>query len=134
MKGTAMKDLVRLDIPLLLPEVKDVADRCIGRLTNELRGRAGVRDAHVVASHDDTPAQLCIHYDPDFLSLQRVREIAKGTGAALTEKYQHIHWTVDGLTHARKARTVADRLRNLPGVIEVEASAAGIRGERGGNQ
>ena len=125
MKGTAMKDLVRLNIPLLLPEVKDAADRCIGRLTNELRGRAGVRDAHVVASHDDTPAQLCIHYDPDFLSLERVREIAKGAGTALTEKYQHIHWTVDGLTHARKARTVADRLRNLPGIIEVEASAAG---------
>ncbi len=120
-----MTDQVRLDIPLLLPEIKDEADRCIGRLTTELHGRQGVQEAHIVAGHDDTPAQLCIHYDPDILSLERVREIAKGAGAALTEKYQHIHWSVDGLTHARKARTVADRLRNLPGIIEVEASAIG---------
>src|SRR3546814_20997779 len=34
-------------------------------------------------------------------------------------------WTVEGLTHTRKARTVADRLHHLPGVIEAEASAAG---------
>src|SRR3546814_2001033 len=87
-----MKDQVRLDIPLLLPEIKDEADRCIGRLTIELQGRTGVQEAHVVASHDDTPAQLCIHYDPTILSLERVREIANGAGAALTEKYQHIQW------------------------------------------
>ena len=120
-----MTDQVRLDIPLLLPEVKDEADRCIDRLTIELRGRTGIQEAHVVASHDDTPAQLCIHYDPAILSLERVREIAKGAGAALTEKYQHIHWSVDGLTHARKARTVAGRLRKMPGIVEAEASAAG---------
>jgi len=119
-----MKDQVRLDIPLLLPEVEDEADRCIGRLTTELQGRQGVLEAHVVAGHDDAPAQLCIHYDPGILSLERVREIAQGAGAMLTEKYQHIHWSVDGLTHARKARTVADRLRKLPGIIEAEASAA----------
>ncbi len=120
-----MKDQVRLDIPLLLPEIKDEADRCIGRLTIELQGRTGVQEAHVVASHDDTPAQLCIHYDPTILSLERVREIANGAGAALTEKYQHIQWSVDGLTHARKARTVADRLRKMPGIVEAEASAVG---------
>src|SRR3546814_695836 len=124
-RTAAMKDQVRLDIPLLLPEIKDEADRCIGRLTIELQGRTGVQEAHVVASHDDTPAQLCIHYDPTILSLERVREIANGAGAALTEKYQHIQWSVDGLTHARKARTVADRLRKMPGIVEAEASAVG---------
>src|SRR3546814_16769568 len=54
-----------------------------------------------------------------------VREIARGAGTALTAKYQHIHWTVEGLTHTRKARTVANRLRHLPGVIDAEAHAAG---------
>src|SRR3546814_16062182 len=91
-----MKDQVRLDIPLLLPDVRDEADRCVARLTTELRGREGVQDAHVVAARGDRPAQLCIHYDPDSLSLERVREIARGAGTALTEKYQHIHWAVEG--------------------------------------
>src|SRR3546814_1902311 len=51
--------------------------------------------------------------------------MANGAGSALTEKYQHIQWSVDGLTHARKARTVADRLRKMPGIVEDEASAVG---------
>src|SRR3546814_18232051 len=51
-RTAAMKDQVRLDIPLLLPEIKDEADRCIGRLTIELQGRTGVQEAHDVASHD----------------------------------------------------------------------------------
>src|SRR3546814_2934631 len=78
-----------------------------------------------VCSSDLTPAQLCSHDDPTILSLERVREIANGAGAALTEKYQHIQWSVDGLTHARKARTVADQLRKMPGIVEAEASAVG---------
>ncbi|MBX9643723.1 heavy metal translocating P-type ATPase [Sphingobium fuliginis] len=123
-----MKDQVRLDIPLLLPEVRDEADRCVGRLTAELRGRQGIKRAHIVAAKGEFPAQLCIHYDPDLLPLERVREIAKGAGATLAEKYQHIHWSVDGLSHARKARTVADRLRKLPGIVEAEASAVGAIG------
>src|SRR3546814_11097697 len=44
-RTAAMKDQVRLDIPLLLPEIKDEADRCIGRLTIELQGRTGVQEA-----------------------------------------------------------------------------------------
>src|SRR3546814_19404535 len=120
-----MKDQVRLDIPLLLPEIKDEADRCIGRLTIELQGRTGVQEAHVVASHDDTPAQLCIHYDPTILSLERVREIANGAGAALTEKYQHNQWSVDGLTHARKAPTVAAWLPTIPGTAQAGARPGG---------
>src|SRR3546814_9633094 len=80
-----MKDQVRLDIPLLLPDVRDEADRCVARLTTELRGREGVQDAHVVAARGDRPAQLCIHYDPDSLSLERVREIARGAGTRSEE-------------------------------------------------
>src|SRR3546814_6128271 len=73
----------------------------------------------------DWSSDVCSSDLPTILSLERVREIANGAGAALTEKYQHIQWSVDGLTHARKARTVADRLRKMPGIVEAEASAVG---------
>src|SRR3546814_17920404 len=119
-----MKDQVRLDIPLLLPDVRDEADRCVARLTTELRGREGVQDAHVVAARGDRPAQLCIHYDPDSLSLERVRDIARGAGTALTDKYQNIHWTVAGLTQTLKAITLPDRLRHFPGGYASEACPA----------
>ena len=122
-----MTETVRLDIELLLPEVADEADRCIDRLSGELQGRPGVEKAHVVAAQGDAPAQLCIHYDPDIIPLDRVRQLARSAGAALTEQYQHLLWTdVEGLGHTRRARTVSDRLRQLPGVVEAEASAAGV--------
>ncbi len=122
-----MKDTIRLDIPLLLPEVPDEADRCVARLSDELQGRDGIEKAHVIPASGDAPAQLCIHYNPDIVPLERVRQIARSAGAALTEQYRHILWTdVEGLGHARRARTVSDRLRQLPGVIEAEASVGGV--------
>ncbi|MGB3318033.1 MAG: heavy metal translocating P-type ATPase [Sphingopyxis granuli] len=120
-----MKDHLRLDIPLLLPDVPDEADQCLDRLTSDLKGRQGIDEAHIIAANADNPAQLCIHYDPDVLPLERVRQVARSAGASLTEQYQHLLWSVDGLGHPRRARTVSDRLRQLPGVVESEASAAG---------
>ncbi len=34
-------------------------------------------------------------------------------------------WEADGLGHQRRARTVTERLRQQPGVVEAEANATG---------
>ncbi|WP_447954388.1 heavy metal translocating P-type ATPase [Sphingopyxis chilensis] len=120
-----MTEKVRLDIPLLLPDVKDEADACVERLTSELQGREGMSEVHIVPASGNGNAQLCIHYDPDLLPLAHVRQLATSAGAAITDRYGHIRWDVDGLLHERRARTVGDQLRRLPGVIETEASAVG---------
>jgi len=121
-----MSDQLRLDIPLLLPEVADTADRCVARLMSELEGREGVDKVHVVRSSDASPPQLCIHYRPDILPLERVRQLARSAGAELTGQYQHLFWDdLEGVGHARRARTIGLRLREMPGVIEAEVGAAG---------
>ena len=79
-------------------------------------------DHHIVPASGNGNAQLCIHYDPDLLPLAHVRQLATSAGAAITDRYGHIRWDVDGLLHERRARTVGDQLRRLPGVIEAEAS------------
>lgn len=120
-----MSDKLRLDIPILLPEVDDAADACVARLISEMRGRQGIEQVHVAPASDGEPAQLCIHYDAEVLPLPRIRELVSGAGARIAERYGHAVWQLD-IPHARRARTVAERLRTLPGVIEAEASAAGI--------
>ena len=45
-----MNDPLRIDLPLLLPDVTDVADRCVERLLSELRGREGVQKVHALAA------------------------------------------------------------------------------------
>jgi Zn2+/Cd2+-exporting ATPase len=121
-----MSAKLRLDIPVILPEVPDAADACVGRLMGELTGRPGIEQVHVVKGEAlDTPAQLCVHYDPDTLSLARINDIVAGAGAKLTEAFGHLAWNVDGIGHQRKARSVSQQLMRVKGVLEVEASAAG---------
>ena len=112
-----MTETFRLDLPLLLPEIPDESDACIGRLTEMLGARPGIGTAHVVAAAGGAPAQLCVHYDPDILSLARIREIVRAAGAAISDRYGHILWEVAGIGHARRARTIAESLRALTGVI-----------------
>jgi len=117
---------LRLDIPTLLPGVPDADDACVARLTSEIQSREGVEAVHVAAGGPDEPAQLCIHYDPETVPLPRIRELVASAGARITDRFGHVLWQVEGIGHQRRARTVADRLRAVAGVLEAEASAAGL--------
>ncbi len=117
---------LRLDIAIVVPGVPDAADACVLRLTSELEGRDGIEAAHVAQSSNGETAQLCVHYDPDVLSLARIREVVASTGARITDRFGHAMLEIDGVIHQRRARTVADRLRATPGVLEAEANAAGL--------
>ena len=120
-----MAEKLKIEIPLVLPEVTDAADACVQRLVAELKGQQGVTDAHV-APPSEGPALLCIHYDPDILPLSRIRELAEAAGAEITQKFGHILWQMGGPLHPRRARTIAESLRQLPGVLEANANGAGV--------
>ena len=120
-----MAETFRLDLPLLLPDVPDVRDACVHRLTDDLAATEGVERAHVLPAQNGEPAQVCIHYDPDLLALPRIRRIAERAGIHITERYGHVVWEADGLGHQRRARTVTEALKKLDGVVEAEANATG---------
>lgn len=116
---------LQLDIPILLPEVTDEADACISRLVEELRAKSGIDRVHVRTAGKGAPAKLCIHYDPDIQPLARIRELAEAAGARISQRFGHVRLDVEGIQHERRARTVSDTLRQIPGVLEAQASAAG---------
>ena len=76
-----MTEKLRLDIPLVLPDVSHAADACVARLMDELNGRDGIEQVHVTGLQDGGPAQLCVHFDADVLSLRRIRELIVSAGA-----------------------------------------------------
>ena len=121
-----MTETLRIDLQILLPQVPDEADACVRRLIDDLDGRNGIGQVHIRPGSKSEPAQLCVHYDPDVVPLARIREVVESAGAAISERYGHALWEVDGIGHQRRARTVAERLRSLPGVLEADASAAGM--------
>ena len=116
---------LRLDLPVLLPDVPDARDACVARLTDELAATPGVEKAHVLPAENGQPARVCIHYDPARLALPRIRRTAERAGARITGRYGHVVWPVEGLGHQRRARTVARRVQQIAGVVEAEANAAG---------
>ena len=91
-----MSEKLQLDLPILLPEVPDVRDACVRRLTGSMEAQDGVERAHVLDATDGEPAKLCIHYDPDALPLPRIRQLALQQGARLTDHYGHVLWEVIG--------------------------------------
>ena len=120
-----MTKKLQLDIPLILPGVDDASDGCVARLIAELTGRAGLEQVHVVKQQVPGLAKLCIHYDPELLSLSRVRELVQAAGVGIAARFGHAVWQVPNIGHARRARGIGDQLRALPGVLEAEASASG---------
>lgn len=115
---------LRLDLPLLLPDIPDAQDACVIRLQERMTGRPGVAQAHVVGVEEGKP-QLCVHYDPEVISVARLRELVISSGIEITDRYAHFVGTVPGPLHARAAERIASQLRALTGVIEAEVSAAG---------
>ena len=97
---------VRIELPLLLPEIPDARDACVRRLQELLTLRRGITRTHVV-DDGDTPS-LCLHYDPATTNVARIRDLAEAGGARLTEQFGHVLWPVTGIGHARKARAVAE--------------------------
>lgn len=120
-----MSDSYQLDLPVLLPDVPDERDDCVERLIEGLEAREGFERAHVIESSDGEPARLCIHYEPEVLSLTRIRQISERAGAHLTDRFGHALWDVEGINHPRRARAVTERLKRLDGVVEAEATASG---------
>jgi Cd2+/Zn2+-exporting ATPase len=115
---------VRLELPLILPEVDDAHDPCIGRLVSLLTGRPGVEHVHVKTEEGSSPL-LCLHYDPSVITVSRLRELVSAVGAQLSEKFAHYVGCAPTPLHSRSARLFSQRLRQVPGVLEAEVSASG---------
>lgn len=117
-------DKSKFDIPLVLPEVHDGADRCVERLLAVLKARAGVDDAHIDKSNGDTLV-LCVHFNRGTLSLPQVRSIVEAAGADISARFGHMVWQLSQTFSARQANRISDQLAKIPGVLEAGVSPAG---------
>ncbi|MEQ9290016.1 MAG: heavy metal translocating P-type ATPase [Cyclobacteriaceae bacterium] len=117
---------LQIKIPVILPEVPDKKDTCVERLIQELQAKEGIEKVHVADAKEDSTPQLCFHYDPDIISIDRIQSLAELTGAVLTEKYGHLLIEVDGIRHTRHARNIERNLRNKAGILEASVSGSGM--------
>lgn len=116
---------VELSLPVLVPQVGEACDRCLERLESALQHYKGILRAHVEV--DKTPPQLCIHYDPNLVSLSAVERIAEQAGSAFSERYRHEQIPFAHMDVADAATTLTEQLTKLPGMLHAQVNyAAGL--------
>src|SRR6476469_10655608 len=94
----------RIDLDILLPEVPNERDECVDRIIRSLEYKRGIDKVHVVPEDGNKKAQLCFHYDPAVISINKIEQLAESAGAELTEHYGHLLIDVSGIRHPRHAR------------------------------
>ncbi|MHB9022385.1 MAG: heavy metal translocating P-type ATPase [Halothiobacillus sp.] len=119
-----MAEKLKLDLSLVLPDVTDERDACIGRLTRLLQAE-GLEKVHMV--REDGSTRLCLHYDPQQFSVSRVRELAQATGAKLGNHYRHESLRIDGMDCPTCATVIEHALQRMDGVLEASVSYAAER-------
>jgi len=119
-----MTNTLKLDLPLLLPDMED-GDACASLLTEELSHTRGVAKAHIV--RENGTARLCLHYDPNLVSLSKIERLARDAGARVTDRYRHEALPLDRIFAADAADTLTQALEALPGMLHARANyAAGV--------
>ena len=129
---------VRLDIPLVLPGIADDQDECVARLVTMLEGRNGIERVHVahgseesahdVGKHPDgapqTDAALCLHYDPERISLAHITDIATQSGATIIRQYAHDVVPIRAKGAEDAGARIEDLVRAIPGVTSATVNLA----------
>jgi Zn2+/Cd2+-exporting ATPase len=86
---------------------------------------AGIEDAYLLDSDDGTVGQICIHYDPQKISIDQVRKLARGAGAELEHRFGHLVFPIEPM-HARQSRAIQSRVEKIAGVLQVGTSPTGV--------
>ena len=119
-----MPTKLELELSTLLPDGHGDGDGCMDRLSEALARTPGIDEAHIVTAVQG-PAQLCLHYDRDALTVSTLRELALRAGAEITDRYGHVVWQASGLRRPRRAERITAELEKVPGVLEARAWSDG---------
>src|SRR5690625_7543991 len=93
-----MKKLT-INLPVLLPDIPDVEDRCVTQLIGTLEGREGIHRVHVKMDDEEMSLLLCIHFDSDVISLRYIKHIVPQPGRHLQITFDNLLTEVSGISH-----------------------------------
>ncbi|MBD3748588.1 MAG: heavy metal translocating P-type ATPase [Sphingobacteriales bacterium] len=117
---------IKIDLQLLLPEIPNERDACVERLISSMEKQKGVEKAHLVPGNEKKETQLCFHYNPNIISIERVEQLVKEAGAKITSQYSHLLLNVEGIRHPRHARLLENKISSMPGLEDVSVSGNGF--------
>ena len=115
-----MEQTIDIDIPLLLPGVENEKDECLTRLEAAFQGKKGIIRAHV--ERDKSPIDLCLHYDPNLLTLSDVKRLAELTGAQIVNRYHHESIPIENMDCSDCSLVIEHSVGRMEGVLSVNVN------------
>lgn len=122
-----MTEKLRLELPVVLPDVPDARDACVERLEAMIGEKQGIRRMHIVHDGNGGQALLCLHYDTDTLSVREVERIAISAGAQLTRRFGHAVLPIRVIDGQDAGRRIEDALLAMDGVMTASVNLAAQR-------
>ncbi len=117
-----MEKTIELEIPLLLPGIEDERDECLTRLETSLQNRKGILRAHL--ERDKSPVDLCLHYDPNQLTLPEVKRIAERAGAQIANRFHHATIPIEGMDCSDCSMAIEHSVGRMEGVLSASVNYA----------
>ena len=115
-----MEKTIDLEIPLLMPGVENDKDECLNRLETSFQNYKGIIRAHV--ERDKSPVDLCIHYDPNLLTLSDVKRLAERTGMQIINRFHHESIAVEGMDCSDCVTVIEHSVKRMDGVLSVNVN------------
>ncbi len=119
-----MIEKLKLEIPMLLPENGD-CDDCVQRLQLALGQHKGIDQVHV--DQEGGLARLCMHYDPNLISLAEVERRARQEGVTIQQRYRHRELHIAGMDCADCAAKLEKGVARLDGVLHCAVNLAAAK-------
>src|SRR3990170_512065 len=115
-----MEQTIDLEIPLLLPGIENEKDECLVRLETSLQNYKGILRAHL--ERDKSPVDLCLHYDPNQLTLSDVKRLAERAGAQIINRFHHESIAVEGMDCSDCVTVIEHSVGRMDGVLSVNVN------------
>ena len=113
---------IQIDLPILLGDVHDEDEARLKRLEEALRQRRGIQRVHI--KQEVAQAQICLHYDPNQVSLADVRRTAQRAGTRVSNRYHHGVLRIEGMDCSDCALVVEHGLSRMDGVLNISVNYA----------
>ncbi|MEL6923136.1 MAG: heavy metal translocating P-type ATPase, partial [Bacteroidota bacterium] len=112
----------KLAIPVLLPEATNEKNRCIQRLVELVAKEKGITNVEL---KEQPSAKIFIHYNPELISVKKIRHLAQQHGAKMNDQYAHEVFELKGFRNVRHARSTEADLTKVEGIISASANLSG---------
>lgn len=110
-----MATKIKIELPIILPCALDREDQCIDHLLEIVQYYRGVDRAHVDRQQEGI--YLCVHYNPDFFTPEKIQKIIELAGAKVKIRYRHEIVKVERMDCRICADVIEHSLSRMDGIL-----------------